>query len=91
MADQIGKEYRYLDNYNAGGGRPAIPTRVSAARSQLVHIIEPIEFTRLIKPDSANPYAEAIVYQSGKTFNATKSERNPRGSNYLSVLFSREI
>ena len=62
----------------------------SAARKQLVHIIEPIEFTRLMKPDATNPYAQAIVYMSGRTFNATKTEHNPKGRNYLSVLFSRE-
>ena len=44
-----------------------------------------------MKPDAENPYAQAIVYLSGKPFNATKTERNPKGRNYLSVLFSREI
>ena len=33
-ADQIGKTYRYLDNFNAGSGRPMTkPTAASAARS----------------------------------------------------------
>jgi hypothetical protein len=57
---------------------------------QLVHIVDPIEFTRLVTPDAVNPYAQAIVYMSGKTFNATKTEQNPKGRNFLSVLFSRE-
>lgn len=88
-ADQIGREYRYLDNFNAGSGDNNHAHASVGGSRQLVHLVEPIEFTRLMKPDSANPYAQAIVYQSGKAFNATKSERNPRGCNYLSVLFSR--
>ena len=63
---------------------------VGASR-QLAHVVEPIEFTRLIKPDANNPYAEAIVYQSGKIFSASKSPENPEGSNYLHVFFSRDI
>jgi hypothetical protein len=31
-----------------------------------------------------------LEYQSGKTFEATKSEQNPNGATYLSVFFSRE-
>jgi hypothetical protein len=90
-ADQIGKEYRYIDGYNAGSsGQDHAHTGVSGSK-QLTHIIEPVEFTRLMKPDSANPLAEAIVYQSGKTFEASKSARNPKGSNYLRVLFSRDL
>ena len=90
MADIIGKEYRYLDSYQRRRRRRAAPHASVGGSQQLVHIIEPIEFTRLIKPDSDNPYAQAIVYQSGKPFNATKTERNPKGRNYLRVLFSRE-
>jgi hypothetical protein len=58
--------------------------------TQLTHILEPVELTRLLTPDSANPFAEAIVYQSGKTFNATRTEKEPNGRNYLRVLFSRD-
>jgi len=89
-ADQIGKEYRYLDNFNAGNSDNNNSHMGVGGSRQLTHIVEPIEFTRLIKPDSTNPYAQAIVYASGKTFNATKTEKNPKGCNYLSVLFSRE-
>ena len=90
MADIIGKEYRYLDSYHAGGANIG-PAHASVGGSQqLVHIIEPIEFSRLAKPDSESPYAEAVVYLSGKPFNATKTEHNPKGRNYLRVLFSRE-
>jgi len=89
-ADQIGKHYSYLDNYNAGGDASHTHANVGGHK-QLVHVIEPIEFTRLIKPDADNPLAQAIVYQSGKPFNATKTGANPRGRNYLPVFFSREI
>jgi len=90
MADIIGKEYRYLDSFNAGGADPDRAHTSVGGSQQLVHIVEPVEFTRLLKPDAQNPLAQAIVYQSGKPFNATKTERNPKGRNYLAVHFSRE-
>ena len=89
-ADLIGKEYRYLDNYNAGGHQDHAHASVGGSQ-QLVHIIEPVEFTRLIKPSSVNSLAEAIVYKGGTAFNATKTDANPQGNNYLRVLFSREV
>jgi hypothetical protein len=90
-ADQIGKEYRYIDNFSAGGGAEPAQRHASVGGArQLCHIVEPVEFTRLIKPTSSSPLAQAIVYQAGKTFNATRTEREPRGRNYLSVFFSRE-
>ena len=61
MADVIGKEYRYVDNYNASGSN-ANSSGSFGGSQQLVHIIEPVEFTRLLKPNSTNPYAEAIVW-----------------------------
>jgi hypothetical protein len=90
MANIIGQEYRYLENYGAGGTQGEKAHASVGGSQQLVHIVQPIEFSRLIKPDSENPYAQAIVYQSGKPFNATKTERHPKGRNFLSVLFSRE-
>ena len=90
MADIIGKEYRYLDSFNAGGADPDRAHTSVGGSQQLVHIVEPVEFTRLLKPDAQNPLAQAIVYQSGKPFNATKTERNPKGRNYLAFHFTRE-
>jgi hypothetical protein len=91
MADIIGKEYRFLDSFNAGGGGEGQHAHASVGGSQqLVHMVEPVEFSRLIKPDSTNPLAQAIVYQSGKPFNATITANNPKGRNCLSVFFSRE-
>ena len=90
LADTIGKEYRYLDAFNSGEGGGHTHTGVSGQK-HLAHIVEPIEFTRLMAPDGQNPCAEAIVYLGGKSFNATKTEKNPRGRNYLKVTFSREI
>lgn len=89
-ADQIGKEYRYLDNFNAGSGDNNHSHMGVGGSQQLVHIVDPIAFTRLLKPSFSNPYAQAIVYASGQAFNATKTDTNPNGRNYLSVLFSRE-
>ena len=88
-ADQIGKEYKYLGGWNAGSSDHHSNAGVSGSK-QLVHIIEPVEFTRLLKPDGTNPCSQAIVYMSGRTFNATKTEHNPKGRNFLAVLFSRE-
>jgi hypothetical protein len=90
-ADLIGKEYRHLDNFNAGSSGQSHNSHTSVGGSQqLVHLVEPIAFTRLKKPDSDNPLALAIVYQSGKSFNATISAQNSKGRNYLPVYFSRE-
>jgi hypothetical protein len=90
-ADQIGREYRYLDNFNTGtSGEDHSHTNFGASR-QLAYILEPVEFTRLMKPDAANPLAESVVYQSGKIFNASRSERNSQGRNYLRVYFTREL
>jgi hypothetical protein len=91
-ADTLGREYRYLDNYGTTMPSNAGYAQASFGGSkQLVHILEPIEFTRLLKPDSDNPYAEAIVHKGGGIFNISVSERTPEGCNYLRVLFSREI
>lgn len=89
-SDQLGKVYKYLDSYNAGANEQNHSHSSFGASRQLAYILEPVEFTRLVKPDSTNPLAEAIVYQSGKTFNASKTERNAEGSNFLPVFFSRE-
>jgi hypothetical protein len=90
-ADQIGKSYIYLDNFSGGGSSGTNHTHFSSGGSrQLAYTLEPVEFTKLKKPDASSPLAQAIVYQSGKTFNATKTERNPQGANFLSVFFSRE-
>ena len=89
-ADLIGKQYRFLDSYNAGGDSSHSHASVGGSK-QLVHIIEPVEFTRLMKPDGVNPYAEAIVHKGGQVFSATVTKSNPKGCNYLRVLFSRDI
>jgi hypothetical protein len=88
-SDQIGSEYSFLSSFSASSGVERSNSSVGGAQ-HLKRLIEPIALTRLLKPTGANPYAQAIVYQSGKTFNASKTERNPEGSNYLSVFFSRE-
>jgi hypothetical protein len=86
-AELIGKQYRYLDSFNADahGG-----SSVGAAQ-QLVYNVEPIAFSELTKPDAVSPLSTAIVYQGGKTFNATVTKESPRGSNHLPVAFSRNL
>jgi hypothetical protein len=91
FSDVIGKEYQYLSNFSTSNGQQPNQSHTSLGGSrQLAHIIEPIEFTRLLRPDGRNPFAEAIVYCGGETFNATRTERNPRGLNHLRVVFSRD-
>jgi hypothetical protein len=90
LADTIGKEYRYLDGFNAGESGQRAHTGFSGQK-HLAHIVEPIEFTRLMAPDGENPCAEAIVYRAGKAFEVTKTDANPRGRNYLKVTFTRDL
>ena len=87
-SDQIGKVYSYIEGWNAGQSENHHHSGVSANK-QLVHLLEPIAFTSLLKPDGDNPYSEAVVYLSGRTFNATRTRSNPRGLPYLRVHFSR--
>jgi hypothetical protein len=89
-SDQIGKEWRYVESYSGNATLDHHHAGISGSR-QLTHIIEPVEFTRLMKPTAANPLAECIVYASGRTFNASKTPEHPEGRNYLRVLFSRDI
>jgi hypothetical protein len=89
-SDQIGKEYRFVENFTSGSGGDSRQAQTSVGGSmQLTHILEPIEFTRLEKPSSTNPLAAAIVY-GGATFNATRTKANPSGRNFLRVHFSRD-
>lgn len=88
-ADLIGQTYQYRENYSGSAGQQSQSN--FGASQQLCHLVEPIEFSRLVKPSTKNPCAEAIVYASGATFNATVTKQNPEGNNYLRVAFSREI
>ncbi len=86
-AELIGKEWRYIDSFQAGGTNTA---SIGASR-QLVHKVEPDEFSRLLKPDGDQPFCSAIVYQGGTIFNATKTQKRPEGTNHMTVHFSRDI
>lgn len=89
-ADQIGSEFRFIEGWNAGESNNHHHHSGVSGSKQLVHLIEPIEFTRLLKPDGDNPVSEGIVYLSGRHFNATKTTSKPQGLPYLRVYFSRE-
>jgi hypothetical protein len=73
---QIGKEYRYLDNYSGSDSG-------HGGAKQLVYKVMPTAFSRLEKPSGSNPFAAAIVYKGGAQFNAT-------GENFLVTKFCRE-
>jgi hypothetical protein len=89
-SQQIGKEWRDIGGWNFNSGEANHSHAGVSGHKQLVNIVEPNELTKLVKPDGNNPLSQAIVYVSGRTFNATKTEQNPKGRNFLSVLFSRE-
>jgi hypothetical protein len=80
-ADQIGKEWRFVEGWNSGNSGNHSHMGVSGNK-QLVHIVEPVEFTRLLKPDGDNPLSEAVVYLSGRSFQTTKTPSRPQGLPY---------
>jgi hypothetical protein len=88
-ADLIGKTYAYLDSWNAGSSENHHHTGISGNK-QLMHLVEPMAFTQLLRPDGEQKIAEAIVHMSGRTFRATQSPTRPQGLPYLRVYFSRE-
>jgi hypothetical protein len=87
-SDLVGQEYQDVPGWNAGQGQQHSHFGVSA-NQQLKHLLEPIEFQRLARPDGENPLAEVICYNSGRSFNATKTPARPQGLPYLRVYFSR--
>jgi hypothetical protein len=91
LSDVIGKDYIYLDNYHAGSGVTGQSQTGMGGTKHLADILEPVAYTRLLMPDGQNPYAEAIVTVAGMDFAETANTVNPKGKNYLRVLFSREV
>jgi hypothetical protein len=92
-ADQIGKHWADIAGWSGSTGGAGTHQHTQAGVSgnkQYVHKYEPERFTQLLKPDSENPLSAAVVYASGRIFNATKTDRNPEGKNYISCVFSRE-
>lgn len=87
LASVIGREWRYIESFNAAGGDK---TSVGGSM-QLVYKLDPSEFSKLLKPDGRQPLCETVVYQGGKLFAATKTAGNPEGKNFLKVYFSRNI
>jgi hypothetical protein len=88
-SNQIGREWQFIEGWNAGEGQHSNGHLGVSGSKQLVHLIEPIEFTRLMKPDGDNPLAEGIVHMNGRSFNVTKTSTRPQGQPYLRVHFSR--
>jgi len=87
-ADLIGKEYSYIDSWNAGASEQNHHAGFGGSK-QLVHLVEPIAFTQLLRPDGEQKLAEGIVHLSGRNFEATKTHNRPQGLPYLRVHFSR--
>jgi len=87
-ANTIGKHWMPISSYGASTGQSHAHV---GGQMQLVHIVDPLAFTELLKPSGQNVFADAIVYKGGSAFEATKTETNPQGLNYLRVRFSRDI
>jgi hypothetical protein len=87
-SDLIGQEYQGIPGWNSGIGEHHTHFGVSA-NLQLKNLLEPIEFQRLDRPDGDNPLAEAICYNNGRSFNATKTTDRPQGLPFLRIHFSR--
>lgn len=87
MADLIGRRYVFLDSFNSD---PRGGASVGGSQ-QLVYNVEPSAFSQLAKPNGVSPISTAIVYRGGETFTSTITPDNPRGRNYLTVAFSRDI
>ncbi len=88
-ADLIGEDWQDVPGWNAGQSEQHSHFGVSGNK-QIRHLLDPIAFTRLGRPDGDNPLAEAIAYVNGRCFNATKTTNRPQGLPYLRVHFSRE-
>jgi type IV secretory pathway TraG/TraD family ATPase VirD4 len=88
-SNQIGREWQFVEGWSAGEGQQSNSHLGVSGSKQLVHLIEPIEFTRLTKPDGDNPLAEGILHMNGRSLNATKTQSRPQGLPYLRVHFSR--
>jgi hypothetical protein len=84
------REYRYVDSWTAGSGADNNHHNGLSGNKQLVHLIEPIEFTKVLRPDGQNKVSEGICYVNGRAFNATKTANRPQGLLFMRVHFSRE-
>jgi hypothetical protein len=90
FSDVIGKRYRWVENFGSSIGQAQGGPQTFGGSRQLTYIVDPIEFTRLARPDGVTPLAAAYVYRGGDSFHVTKTDENPEGENYLKVYFSRE-
>ena len=89
LSDVVGKEWRYIDNFNSGASGEGGQSHSSVGGSrQYVPIVDPLVYSQLARPDNLSPFAEAIVFNGGEIFNVTRDAQG-RGKNYLKVLFSR--
>lgn len=82
-ANLLGKSKKMM--VSVGG----VETPHLSQTEHLMYNVEPDEFSRLGKPDTINPWAEAIVYQGGKPFKCTMRTDDPRGKSYLKGRFRR--
>jgi hypothetical protein len=90
LADVFGKSYAPVGNYGTGSSDSGQGHVNVGGSLQLKHFLDPIEFTRLARPSGQSTVAAAYVWCGGEIFNATRTEKNPSGANFLKVYFSRD-
>lgn len=83
-ADLVGQEYQYRKSFRSSMNDPSI-----SQNEQLAYRILPSDFSSLRRADGDNKRSEAIVVQGGKVFEGTRTTADPKGRNYLRLLFSR--
>jgi hypothetical protein len=89
FADVLGKSFRPVGNFGTTSGHESASSLSIGGSLQLTHVLDPINFTRLARPNGSSPLAAAYCYRGGDTFNASRTETNPEGDQYLKVYFSR--
>jgi len=72
-ADLIGKDSRYMKNISVNPMEPGI-----THGEHLMYKLDPDEFAMLMKPDSINPFAAAVVYQGSTPLPASRASSAPR-------------
>jgi len=89
FADVLGKRYRPVGNFGTTGGHESGHSVSVGGSLQLTHVLDPINFTLLARPNGTSPLAAAYCYRGGDIFNASRTEKNPEGDQFLKVYFSR--
>lgn len=75
MADIIGREFRYIPNYGSSLGENHHSQASVGGSQQLVHIVEPVEFTRLLGKSAGASHRVSV-----ETLQRNKDRAEPEGT-----------